>query len=440
MNIDLFLEEQGLKLGDRVMVSEKGKAVLEGTLAPSEAKGTLVIKTDAGYKAGFSLESPPQVKKVGEGKPVAKKPPVPVPFREGLPGIVVLHTGGTIASRVDYAVGGVIASFSPQDLVSLVPEITEFANVDCVMVSNMMSEDMRFADYKRMAQAIEEQVRKGVKGIIVGHGTDTMAYSAAALSFMLRNLPVPVLLVGSQRSTDRPSTDAVFNLLNAAYFIVNTDYCGVGVCMHESVSDGWCVVLPGARTKKLHTSRRDSFKSVNALPVARVNFEEKKIEYFSPDYFRRSAEPLKVLPEFESRVGILKVFPGMGPEFFDFFSGKGFKGMVLEGTGLGHAPTNTPENQPNYEAIKRFIAKGGVVAITSQCIFGRVNPSVYTNLRRLSQIGCIFCGDMTTEAAYVKLAWLLGNFSAEQARKMMVQDLAGELSERSLMTDLAGSP
>jgi len=113
------------------------------------------------------------------------------------------------------------------------------------------------------------------------------------------------------------------------------------------------------------------------------------------------------------------------------FLTQNFDAIVVEATGLGHMPTNTPENLKNYETLKKFIKNGGVVAITSQCLFGRVHPNVYANLRRLSSIGCIFCDDMLPETAFIKLSWLLGNYKKEEAKKLIDKNLRGEITKRT---------
>ena len=310
------------------------------------------------------------------------------------------------------------------------PELTQVANFETKIVASMMSEDMRFSNYQMMIKAIEEAIRKdNIKGIILGHGTDTMTYTAAALSFALENLPVPVIMVGAQRSSDRGSSDAAINLICAAEFIKQTDFAGVGICMHEKSDDDSCVILPGTKTRKMHTSRRDAFKPINEKPVARIYFKDKRVEYLRKDYARADAKKkFRAWPGFEERVGLLKSHPNMHPEELLFYAEKKYKGLVVEGTGLGHMPTNTPENIPNYEALKKLLASGCLVVMASQCIYGRVHGHVYTNLRRLSEIGVIFGEDMLGETAFVKLAWLLGNFPREKVIEMLTENLRGEIT------------
>ena len=245
-----------MKVGDFIKV-KTSTLDYGGHLMPSLNKDIIVLKLKNGYNIGIEkkrIESIKILKKHKETKIRKQK----IRFNKNLPTISILHTGGTIASEVDYRTGGVIARFTPEELMAMFPELNNIANINSVFLSNMFSEDMRFKHYSIMAKAVVKEIRRGVKGIIIGHGTDTMHYTSAALSFMLENLPIPVILVGAQRSSDRPSSDAAINLICAAEFIVKTDFTGVVICMHESLNDDNCVILPACKTKKLHTSRRDA--------------------------------------------------------------------------------------------------------------------------------------------------------------------------------------
>jgi len=295
-----------------------------------------------------------------------------------------------------------------------------------------MSEDIHFSDYQRLSDSIRKHAKKGAHGIIIGHGTDTLTYTAAALSFMFEKINIPVLIVGSQRSSDRGSSDAASNLICAVEFITKSDFVGVAICMHNSTNDDKCAILPACKTRKMHTSRRDSFKAINDTPIALVDYEKRKIEFLKKEYNKKSGDNSVIVKDkFDPGVGLLKTHTNMKHSLFEFFT-KSYKAFVIEATGLGHAPTNLGEsNLKNYESLKRFIKKGGIVAITSQCIFGRVNPNVYTNLRRLSSIGCVFCEDMLPETAFIKLAWLLGNYKdKDEVKRLLSTDLRGEINPR----------
>ncbi len=423
-----FLKKHKINISDRVELISKGKKFV-GVIIPSISKETIQLKFSSGYNAGFKISEIDSIKSFGKVKTIKKE--TKLVQKKGLPKILVLHTGGTIASKVDYSLGGVIASFTPKDLISLVPEILELAEIETKQVMNIMSEDMNFNHYKKISKEIFEALKKDYKGIIIGHGTDTLGYSSAAMSFAIQNTNKPVLFVGSQRSSDRPSTDAAENLLNATFFITKTDFTGIGVCMHENMSDGNAVILPGTKTRKMHTSRRDAFKAINDTPIARVNYKKNLIEYLKNNYSKKNNKKTILKNNFEKKVGLLKVHPNLLPEEIDFYRKQKYKGLVIEGTAFGHAPTNTKENLPNYEALKKLVKTGTIVLMTTQCIYGRTNPQVYTNLRRLAEIGIIYTKDMLSETAFIKLAWLLGNYPPTQAKKLILQNIAGEYNERT---------
>jgi glutamyl-tRNA(Gln) amidotransferase subunit D len=416
------------KPGDRIKVITKDE-IKQGILMPNQETDSVVIKLDNGYNVGINKKKVKEIKVVEKYKEKTSSSKTKSKKDSKKPTIAILHTGGTIASKVDYESGGVVASFSDEDFVNMFPEIKEIANVNTSLVSNMMSEDMRFKHYQLLAKAIEKNVKKGVDGIIIGHGTDTLAVTSAALSFIFENLPIPVILVGSQRSTDRGSTDAAVNLICAAEFIAKTDFVGVAICMHESTNDNSCLILPATKTKKLHTSRRDAFKAVNDNAIARVNYETRKIESLKK-YEKKSKEKLIIKDKFEDKVAIIKSYPNMLPDLIDAITQKKYKGVVLEGTGIGHLQTNIQENEKNYEALKRLINSGSTAVVTSNCIFGRVHKDIYTNTRRLKNIGVIYAKDMLTETAFIKLAWLLGNYKKEEVKELMTQNLRGEINDR----------
>ena len=154
------------------------------------------------------------------------------------------------------------------------------------------------------------------KGVIVTHGTDTMMYTAAALSFMIET-PVPIVLVGSQRSADRPSSDNAMNAICAALVAIS-DIAEVSVVMHGTTSDDFCEIHRGTKVRKMHTSRRDAFKSVNSLPIGVVDYNTREIKTFI-DYTRRGERPLKFKPGMEPKCALVKFTPGSGPEILDHY-------------------------------------------------------------------------------------------------------------------------
>ena len=432
-----LLEEKGVSKGDRVRV-EDGDSTYEGILMPRSKAGNndcIVIKLDNGYNIGIESESV-DIKKIEEGKS-EKKEEKSEPVEDA--DIAILHTGGTIASKVSYSEGGVVSKFSPQEIMDMYPELDDIASIRSKLISQMLSEDMEFAHYKRIAEEVQEQIEDGVEGVIISHGTDTMHYTSAALSFVLKNVPVPVILVGSQRSSDRPSSDAAMNLISAARFIKETEFGGVGICMHGSSSDNYCYIHQGTRARKMHTSRRDTFQTIGTSPVAKVNYPDGEIEFLQE--VKKNSGEFEVSKDFENKVALVKMHPGMDPEIIEFYRDKEYKGIIIEGTGLGHAPVNPTElgekkHEKLLESLKRFIEEEGIVAMTTQCLNGRVNMNVYETGRKLERIGVISGENMLSETAFVKLAWCLGNTdSREEAIEVFKENQAGEILEREKHDD-----
>ncbi|MDD5254026.1 MAG: Glu-tRNA(Gln) amidotransferase subunit GatD [Candidatus Nanoarchaeia archaeon] len=410
---------------DKIEVDLKDN-VYRGIVMPNSDSKTLFLKLESGYNLGIlskNIKKIKLIKKVSKNKTQSSHK---IKHNNNLPLISILHTGGTIASKVDYNTGGVISRFEPEELIGMFPELEKIANIESIFISNIFSENLRFRDYKKLADAIEKEIKKGVKGIIIGHGTDTLHYTSAALSFMFDHLPIPIILVGSQRSSDRGSSDAALNLINAAYFIANTPFKGVGICMHKNIEDDSCLILPPLKTRKLHTSRRDAFKVVNSNPIAEVNYSKNKFIMFSKSENEQGT--WKVKAKFEEKVGILKVYPNLNSKQIESF--KGYKGLIIEGTGLGHISTdNSPENKKIFNTLKK-LSKNCVIVMTSQCLFGRVNLNVYSTGRDLLKIGIIPGEDMLPETAYIKLAWLLGNYKKQEVRQMISKNLKGEINKR----------
>ncbi|MEM5794089.1 MAG: Glu-tRNA(Gln) amidotransferase subunit GatD [Candidatus Aenigmatarchaeota archaeon] len=432
--IESLLKSKKIEVGDRIVVSKKGKKY-EGILMPRIELGNtscLILKLDNGYNIGIKLEKGIKVKKVKKEwrleEPRVEKEKVLI-FDKKLPLISILGTGGTIASRVDYRTGGVYASFSPRDIVAQIPELKEIANIKVEQVMNIMSEDITPEKWVEIAKAVAKEINSGSKGVIVTHGTDTLHYTSAALSFMLKDLPCPVALVGSQRSSDRPSSDAVMNVSCAANFVANSDVAEVCIVMHGSINDDYCFAIRGTRARKMHASRRDAFKAINELPIAKIYWENRKIEILNQNYRKRSEKKVKVDEKIERKVALIKCYPGLNPEIFDFYLEKGYKGFVVEATGLGHVPT-LGENSL-LPKIEKAVSLGIPVVVASQCLYGRTHPTIYHNLRELLKRGAIFASDMLPEVAYVKLMFVLGHEKKmEKIKELMLSNLAGEISER----------
>ena len=419
--------------GDNVRVITKDEE-FEGILMPNESKESVIIKLDSGYNIGIEEKKIEKIEKISEGKKIEISHAKKIKKNPKLPNISILHTGGTIASKVDYRTGAVYSSFKPEDLVGMFPELSKIANIDSKLISNMWSDDLRFKHFEVIAKEIENEVKKGVDGIIIGMGTDNLAVAASALSFIIEQTPIPIIFVGAQRSSDRGSSDAAMNLVCAAEFITKSDFAGVAICMHEKMDDKLSIILPACKTRKLHSSRRDAFKPVNDTAIARVNYDTQKIEFIKKDYTKKTNCELIIKPKMEDRVGLLKITINMFPEQFEFF--KGYKGLVIEGTGLGHTPGQAPDEIANlhkkiYPAIKKVIDSGCIVVMTTQCLFGKVHMHVYDKGIDLTNLGVIPGEDMLPNTAFVKLSWLLGNYkNKEEVKKLIGKNLRGEINPR----------
>jgi len=422
------IKKAGCEVGDIVQVTSDAKTY-EGILIPRSESGDnkhLVIKIKSGYNIGIRLTPNIEVQKIGKGtKPAFASPPLPQQ-RPHLPKVIIMSTGGTIASRVDYRTGAVRSAISASDLYGVVPELADLAQVDTQIVLSIYSENVTQKHWTQIANAAAKNIAEGTKGIVIAHGTDTMAYTAAALSFALQNLSVPVVLVGAQRSSDRPSSDAATNLIGAVQAAASGPFAEVVIAMHETVADTAIVFNRGTRVRKCHTSRRDTFKPVNASPIAR--FDGEGVTMLTGDYRKRDQPGELVLrSQFSDKVALVKFYPGINPAIIDWYVENGFKGILLEGSGLGHVSKSC------FGAIQSATSKGVVVALSSQCIWGRVNMNVYDTGRDLLERGVVPADDMFPETALVKLMWSLGQTSEpDEVKNLFKTNIAGEFSPRTL--------
>jgi len=428
-DIKKTLDDKNIEIGDEISVNGK-----KGKLMPKPETGDpkiLTIKLESGYNIGIE---PDEIELIEKNQQKSEEKEIEMEYADDKKDILILHTGGTIASRVSYETGGVKASFEQEDMVQMYPRVVEEANIHSdVYVGKIMSEDMEPGHWQGIAKKIDE-LKDQYDGIIVGHGTDTLASTGAALSLMLKGIDTGVMLVGSQRSSDRPSTDARMNLFCATKFLSETDFEGIGICMHNSSSDDECSILPGAKAKKMHTSRRDAFKPINASEIATVNYETGKIDLKQE---LRQTEYQKSI-EINEDVGFLKVRPGMRPEKIDFYIDQNYDGVVIEGTGLGHMPISAFDEETSHHTEIQDkleeLTDDTVVVMASNCIHGRVNMDVYDNQVKLKKRGVIEAEDMHPELAYVKLMWALGQTkSYEEAERLFQENVAGEISERSMI-------
>lgn len=424
------LKAKKLKVGDSIIVT-KGKKRFEGLLMPRIELGdvnSIVIKLDSGYNIGIEYDKSVRIKKTKQKKVKVEKGLEKLKFDPKKPKVTIITTGGTIASKVEYKTGGVKAIEKPEELLYNIPELKDMANIRFLNVLEKMSEDLDYSDWHKIAKAVAKELNAG-KAVIVTHGTDTLHYTAAALSFMLKDLHKPVILVGAQRSPDRASSDAALNLICGVHAALS-DIGEVGIVMHGSLDDDYCTFNRGTRVRKMHSSRRDTFRTLGDPAIARI-YADGKIDKVS-DYNKKQNKKVAVDTKFEPKVALVKAYPNSDPDILDYYVKKKYKGIVIEGTGLGHVPTKAKKSW--IPAIKK-IAKKVPVVVVAQTLFGRVNSNVYENLRILfHDSGAINGEDMLPEAALVKLSFVLGRAKKlDQIKKLMAENIVGEISERSII-------
>ncbi|MBR9680972.1 MAG: Glu-tRNA(Gln) amidotransferase subunit GatD [Candidatus Altiarchaeota archaeon] len=406
---------------NRVKITTKDGRIFIGYEIPksdSSSDDISIIKLDNGYNIGVNTNKILK-KEILKGMAQIKKIPVPKITGHG-PKISLVGTGGTIASRVDYITGGVEGSMSTDEIISNVPEAADYADLKFVDVMNKQSEDFSPKDWLKIASAVYKELKKS-EGVIVTHGTDTMHYTSSIMSFLI-DTTKPIVFTGAQRSSDRPSSDAFMNILCSIHAAKQRIPESM-ICFHSSMSDDFNFLMRGNRTKKLHTSARHAFKSVNQLPLAKVWVDGK---------FKKLSDPIKeqkpkLFSKLEEKVALVKVFPGSDPAILDYYASKNYKGIVLEGTGLGHVPVNSKKSWiPKLEELKDEMT----FVVTSQTDHGRTHKHVYSNLRKVSRLGVLYVEDMIPETAYTKLMWVLGN---KLETSIMNQNVKGELSNRTTL-------
>lgn len=415
---------------------------LEGILVKEDDKH-LVLKLFSGYNLGIKKNKILKIEDIKSHEELAKEQHSQKVHKEiiqgaGLPKVLILHTGGTIASKVDYNTGAVIPKFTPEDLNSMFPEIRDVAKIESKFFRNMWSEDMRFKHYNLIAKEIEKELEehKDLKGIIITHGTDSLHYTSTALSFIFEHLSIPVVIVGSQRSSDRGSSDAAMNLISAVAFIANTSLKGIFVCMHESMSDETCVILNGINARKMHSSRRDAFKSINGNSIASVDYSTKLVEYLGdyPESVLNAPGKLKLhLFDENLKIGMCISHPNLFVEELEQY--KKFDGLIIEGMGLGHVPINEiDEYTTEHTKIRKELqelTKTIPVVMSLQTINGGVNLNVYQTGRDLQTLGVIGnYSTLTPESSFIKLAWLLSQ--KLNPLEYFMKDLRGEFSIKTL--------
>ncbi len=384
----------------------------------------VVLKLRNGYNVGLRHDTITAMREVGYREAIYRIPTKDFPHDPGKPRVKLIGTGGTIASRLDYRTGAVIPAFSPGELYGSVPELADICNLETEKIYAVFSENMGPEQWTGLANAIGAEIAKGVDGIVIGHGTDTMHHTAAILSFMVQDSPVPIVMVGSQRSSDRPSSDAAMNLIHSTKTAATSDIAEVVVCMFGPTSDQYGLLHRGTRVRKMHSSYRSTFRTISDIPLALVDRD--KIVPLRTDYKRRRKDRnVRVDTAFDPKVSIVYYYPNMAPDIIDSLTDNGYHGIVIAGTGLGHV------NKPLYPALKRAHDKGVAICMSVQTLWGFAQMYVYETGREIMELGVFPAANMLPEVSYVKMGWTLGHTrDLAEVEKMMLAPVNGEITER----------
>ncbi len=421
------LERHGVSVWSEVEATTAGGGTFRGIILPRSETADdrhIVLKLSTGYNIGLAAEAIETIAVHGRRPANYKIPEKEFPVDEGKPNVILLGTGGTIASRLDYRTGAVIPAFSPGELYGSVPELGDLCNLRTEKLFGIFSENMGPEQYQALARRIGEAIEAGVDGIVIGHGTDTMHHTAAALTFMVQDPPVPIVMVGSQRSSDRPSSDAALNLICAVKTAAESDMAEVLVCMFGPTSDEYCLLHRGTRVRKMHSSYRSTFRTIGDIPVAMV--DPNGITPLRDDYRRRRDDTrVKVNPAYSEDVTLLYYYPGMKPDVMEAMIEKGYRGIVIAGTGLGHV------NKSTYRALKRAQDAGVHVFMTVQTLWGFAGMYVYETGREMMELGVVPLANMLPEVAFIKLSWVLGQTDdSREVKRLMLEVISDEITER----------
>ena len=414
--------------GDLIKV-KTAKEEIEGILIESYESGVVLVKLSNGYNIGVSRENILDIKVVKKAEKSEKKE-AEFKLSHKKPIIDLIMTGGTISSSLDVKTGGVKWLTSPAELFKFYPEIFELADICVINPFMKSSENMDSEDWIRIAKQVKKSLEdENVKGVIVTHGTDFLHYSSAALSFFFPKPNKPIVLTYSQRSSDRGSSDAELNLYCSAKMALS-DVAEVMLVGHANSSDDSCVALIGTKVRKMHSSRRDTFKPINSSPIAKITRSE--IEILQGDYNKRGKANEKFDSDnfvFENKIALVKFYPGQSPEILEHYLSLGYRGVVIEMSGLGHVITEGTNNW--LPIIKKVVEKGMIVCAAAQTIYGRLDPLVYSPGRELEKAGVIYLKDMLSETAFVKLGRVLGKLKdKDEIKKFMLENISKEYNDR----------
>lgn len=421
--------KNNVNFGDRVEVHTE-KEIYEGIYLPSPESGSILLKLDNGYNVGFDKKKVVEIVQIEKVERENSEGIFEIVKDGNKPTIGLVICGGTIASRMNPGKGGVDFVETPEDLFKFYPELFNRVNVKVEVPFMKGSENMDFKDWQKISKSVKNLLDdKEVQGVVVTQGTDSLHYTSSALSFFLRDLPKPVVLTYSQRSIDRASSDASLNLESSA-IAATSDIAEVMTVGHGSSSDDFCYAICGTKVRKLHSSKRDAFKSVNREPFMKITRDG--IEKIS-EYRKRNNNEVRLDSSFEEKVALLKFYPGQDPSILDYYVEKGYKGIVVEMLGLGQIAVTGSRNSW-IKKLKEVQEKGLFVCATAQTIYGRLNPKVYVTGRELEKLGVIYLEDMLSETAFVKLGWVLGHEdwakSRDVVKEKMLSNFSKELNDR----------
>jgi len=412
------LKKNNVKVGDSIKIT--ADLTYSGILMPRYESGDdkhLVLKLGSGYNVGINID---EIQKIQVVSSPEVKPKQSEKRKENptLPKILLLSTGGTIASKVDYRTGAVTPALSASDINEAVPELGKIANIDAEVLFSEYSENLQPDHWTKIAEKLDSLANSDYKGILIAHGTDTMHYTSSFLSFALAGFPIPVALVGSQRSSDRASSDAAINLIAASQFLVESNTKGIFLVMHHNDNDQTVACHAGTRVRKNHTSKRGAFETMGGDP-AFIIAEGKIKKNMQDDFFKD--EKYNPRMKIGTKVSLVKYHPGYDPKLIENLIQTGCKAIIFEGTGLGHV------GRTMYDVVKNAKENDLFLGMTSQCIDGRVRMTVYESGRDLLELGITPLENMTPETSLVKAMWALGNSkNADEMKSLMLENIASE--------------